>query len=156
MTDAIDFDVEVLQTFRFRNLGRSFELREATGSAAGDYRKAAASNLEWVFDDEHKTRTMKRVANMMDLEPLLVSLCCFDVTDDPNGKPVSVGVVKSWKASVQRRLWDEAVRINPWISEAEETLEQLKEQRTKLDARIARVEAAKAHPNGSAGSSAGS
>lgn len=93
---------------------RQYVLREASGGAATRYRNAALSCH--LYNDEGRLVGFKDLASV---EPLLVSLCIFEVTDKGE-VPVLKAVVESWPNHVQKQLFERALEM----SDIKETLPQ--------------------------------
>jgi hypothetical protein len=137
--DEFNFDTLAPIEVPVKIAGRNYVLREATGEAAGKYRAASLRGAEITHDDETGQRTIKRLESAADVEPLLVSLCLFDVTDGE--RTVSIETVKAWPARVQRALFEKAKEISQ-LDEADD-LAALERQAARLQARIERAKNAK-------------
>lgn len=87
-------------------LGKNYILREASGAAGTAYQNAMMSAAR-VDNDMN----IKGVSNLADIEPLLLSMCLFEVT--PTGEvPVSLTQVKLLPNRVQKQLYAIAREIS--------------------------------------------
>lgn len=77
-----------------------YVLRETTMAAAIAYRKAVA---EMLSDGNGKPSS-----NFSELEPYLVSLCLFSVSDAGVASPVPIELVKTWPSREVGRLFRKA------------------------------------------------
>lgn len=123
--------------------GKRYVLREASGDAGCRYRNYLLDNTEF---EEGKP---KRTRGMANLEPLLVSLCLFELVIGPDGdvkgeKPVNIATVRSWPSHIQKTLYTRAKAISG-LNETEETVEDLEKKLAKLKAQ---QEAAKNEQSG--------
>lgn len=86
-------------------------LYEASGEAASRFRNHIIADATFV--DGKLSKVGKSVANA---EPLLVSLCLFELVKGADGeeteKPVTEGAVKKWPARVQKALFDRIKEIS--------------------------------------------
>lgn len=118
---TLDFsDLEPIQV-EFSIGGKSYVMFEATADAAVKYRNRIARSAS--FADGK----LAKVENPADAETLLVSLCLFEkvVTKDGSTglKPVTEAQVRGFQQRIQRRLFDELIKISELG--AEETRESL-------------------------------
>lgn len=108
-----------------------YRLREATGDAVCKWRNAMM-NQTVLLDGKPS-----KIKNMADAEPFLVSLCLYTM----NGTNVPVQIIRSWKASIQKALYKRLRDISDIEEEEDDSnLENLIEQRNKLDERIVKIE----------------
>ncbi len=89
-------------------------LREASGDAACQYRNllTAAARM-----NDGKVVGMHGVA---DAEPLLVSLCLFELYDlkgEQKERRFLLSEIRGWRSSVQRALFDKIKEISPGLDE---------------------------------------
>lgn len=111
MTDAFDFTSLTVQEipFKIRNKDGSISqyiLREASGGAATKYNNAVVDCQ--VRNEQGKLVAFKDIASV---EPLLVSLCAFQVTAEGE-KPVPLATVESWPNRIQKQLFEAAKTIS--------------------------------------------
>jgi hypothetical protein len=104
MTEILNFDDLAPVEVEVKVKGKKYILREATGHAAAQYRNAALKAAKMV---DGKVVGMDGLA---DAEPLLVSLCLYELEDLGNGKPprerpVPVQVVRGWPARLVTALF---------------------------------------------------
>lgn len=102
----MDFDslVPAEEPVKFR--GKQYVLREADADAVRRYRNA-------IFKCT-RTGDNGRISageGLADTEPLLVSLCLFEVTDKGE-KPVSLPTVLSWPGHVVKAIFEKAKEIS--------------------------------------------
>jgi len=83
--------------------GKIYTLKEASGDAACAYRNALFKNTELGPDGK-----ARKIGNMADTEPLLVSWCLYDA----NGHRVAVQGVRNWPAKVVKTLFEKAKEIS--------------------------------------------
>jgi len=121
--------------------GRHYVLREATGDAAVKYQNAVTKCSR--FTDGKFSGIQGSLA---DTQPLLVSLCLFDVehlqgSTDPKlvAKPVAEHVIRSWPYRIQRSLFDRAKELSGLADE--ETQETLTKQIADLQEKLAKLQA---------------
>lgn len=90
--------------------GKQYLLREASEDAACKYRNAAMRAAR--FNDRGKVSSIEGVA---DVEPLLVSLCLFELTGDgkchlghtvPGERPVPIDELRRWPAKRVKTLFE--------------------------------------------------
>jgi hypothetical protein len=95
-------------------------LREATEDAVVRWRDSQVSSAK--FNEEGKFAGIGAVAGS---EPLLVSLCLFQLLDDGNvGPNVAVAVIRSWPARVVKQMFD-------WVKTASDLDDETEEQLVK-------------------------
>lgn len=124
--------------------GKEYTLKEANGEDGLAYRNAVLECTQ--YNDDGKPTKMKGLANV---DHLLLSRLLVD----SEGKSVSIQTIKGWPSSIVTRLVDKAKEISD-IGGADD-LDKLKEERDKLNRRIAKLEEAKL-PNGQGLSTTGS
>ncbi len=100
--EEMNFDLEVV-SIPVTIGGEKYELREASGDAACKWRNAILSKAKLGPDGKPQT-----VGSIADTEPLLVSLCLFN----ESGKNVSLSVVRSWPARIQKALFNKIKDIS--------------------------------------------
>jgi hypothetical protein len=117
--------------------GKNYVLREATGAAAAQYKNDVLKKSK--FGPDGKPQAFDGVA---DVEPLLVSLCLFELKSDGTAmdSPVPVNVIKRWPARVVAQLFSEAKRISGM--EDDDTLPGLEKQLEDLQQKIQERQAA--------------
>lgn len=86
--------------------GKEYVLREASGGAATKYRNAVLACT--ILGVGGRAQTVKGMASV---EPLLVSLCLFEVLEKGE-RPVKLSVIEGWPARVQEALFERAKRIS--------------------------------------------
>jgi len=133
MTDylePIDFGSCLLQEVPVVVEGKNYVLKEATGSAATAWRNAKAESI--------KLRNGKPVGfskGPTDSDPFLVSLCLFN----SEGNLVPKETILSWPDRIQKTLFERLKQISD-LSEADDTLEGLKQRQKELDEQIEVIE----------------
>lgn len=104
MSEELDFDLERKEV-RLTIGGRPYALREPTEGDAVKWQNACQRAGR--FDKDGRVTAVEGLA---EAEPLLVSLCLFDL--DPAGeKAVPAATVRGWPARVVRRLYDRALEM---------------------------------------------
>jgi hypothetical protein len=105
MQVTIDLDFSDLEPYvlPFEVEGKKYELREPTSNARRKYNN---ERMNRVLYENGAVSGMRDIA---DLEPMLVSLCCFDV--DTN-KPVPETVIGNWSGRMVKRLFEAAKTIS--------------------------------------------
>lgn len=98
--------------------GEDYELREASGNAACQYRDLIIGNL--TLGDSGKPQKISHIASA---EPLLVSLCLFKVGEKEH---VPQSKVASWPARIQKKLFKKVKEMSDLDDETVETEEALK------------------------------
>lgn len=128
-------DLQLGSEEKFEWAGKQYVLREPSGGAVVKYRSALIKASK-IGPDGRPTVVSDTLPS---LEPLLVSMCVFQI--DANGKesPVTDAVVQSWPNRLMKRLFDAAKELSQM--DAELTLEELKVQQQKLSKIIADKEA---------------
>ena len=119
MENDLDFDLtikEVPVKMREKDkdgkeVVREYVLREANGEASARYRSAQAACTDL------KDGQPVKIHGIGGLEPLLVSLCLFEVDKDKDGvikglKPVPEQRIRSWPQRVQATLYRKAIEIS--------------------------------------------
>lgn len=96
--------------------GKSYILREASGDAACKWRNAQlrAARME--------RGKLANIGNLADCEPLLVSLCLFEVIDANRSitRNVPQQTIRNWPSRVQKALYDRALKISGLDTEVED------------------------------------
>lgn len=99
---VLEFDLS-LKTVPVKLGDNEYELREASGEAAKKFSNARLARIKFSggkADGLH---------DLGDLEPLLVSLCLFDLK---TGKNIPQAVVETWPGRVVTALFNEAKKIS--------------------------------------------
>ena len=112
---ALDFDDLAPIEERVSIGGKKYILREATGDAGCKYRNSLLKATKLGPDGKPVS-----IEGMADSEPLLVSLCLFELYEQKgsNGvsetkeRPTPLIVVRSWPARVQKALFERAKEIS--------------------------------------------
>lgn len=86
--------------------GKSYILKEASGDAVCKYRNALMKSAK--MGDDLRVTSVDGIA---DVEPLLVSLCLFEVTEKGH-RPVSTADVRAWPNRVQKALFEKVKEIS--------------------------------------------
>lgn len=98
---------------------KRYLLREASGNVACKYRNALLNCT--VLGPEGKPQTVR---NMADVEPLLVSLCLFQLLEQPDGtvkeRPAQLADVRGWPNRIVKALFERAKEISELDEEEEE------------------------------------
>lgn len=118
--------------------GKKYLLKEASGDAACKWRNALLKATK--LSPDGKVATMD---GMADTEPLLVSMCLFEMGDNGGLKVVSLNKVRNWPHRVQRALFERAKEISE-LHEAGDSIEALEKQVEVLQERISKLKAEKA------------
>lgn len=110
---------------------RKYVLREASEGAACQFRNAITKAAK-MADGK-----VVGIENIGDVEPLLVSLCLFEVLPDGGTKNIGVPiqVVRGWPARVVKQLFAKAKEISE-LDEAAETEEAIEQQIARLQERL--------------------
>ena len=93
--------------------GKSYLLKETSGAEACEYRNAVLASTQM----EGGRRTFVGLANS---EPLLVSLCLYEITDDGPQKRVPLQVISNWPSKVVSQLFEKAKEISGIDQDVEE------------------------------------
>lgn len=116
--------------------GREYELREASGAAGKKYKNARTKGLHFAAGE------LSQLEGAGELEPLLVSLCLFDVTQGGAGgvsnaaRPLTQPFVeKTFKARMIKKLYDKAYEISD-LAEGNPTQDALKLAFARADSPI--------------------
>lgn len=111
-----------------------YQLRETSGDAAVKYENAKMQCYKY------QDGKLIQVVNLADIEPLLVSLCLYNL----DGTNVSEEIVRSLPDRVMKTLYDNALKISN-MHEPEESLEdQLQKLEQKKEKLLQQIEEAKA------------
>ena len=142
MTNSMNFDLEIIEVPVMLG-GKSFVLKEATGAAACKYRNAMLGHT--VLGESGKPVSIK---GMADIEPLLVSLCLFEIITNEDSdqiveKQLTVKDVGKWPAKVVTSLFEKAKEISN-LSDEEDTEESLVKEQEELDKRVKELKESKA------------
>lgn len=100
---------------------RKFLVCEASSPAATQYRNAGSRSIKLV---DGKAAGFE---GLHDSEPLLVSLCVFDIQEDgvtPHAAPIGLRVVNSWPNRIVKQFYDLVRELSPGLVE-KETVESL-------------------------------
>ena len=111
--------------------GKQYLLKEASEDAACRFRNARFEGAK-LSDDGR----MMSVGNMADVEPLLVSLCLFElygVNGDTKERPVLLSQVRAWPPRVVKPLFEKVKEMSDGLEE-KPTKESLTKQIEKLQA----------------------
>lgn len=129
-----DVDFSDLATIEItKNIGgKTYVIREASGDAACRYRNAQSKALKY---NDGKVVASEGLA---DVDPLLVSMCLFEITGPKGAEkytPVPVAQIRAWPHRVQKYLVEKVKSISGLdLDETEESLEkQILELQEKLD-----------------------
>lgn len=108
-----EFDLDQIRlviTLKQKGEPKKYALYEASGDAATKFRNDLIKDATFV---DGKLSKVGKAANA---EPLLVSLCLFEIIQNNNGdeveRPVPEAVVKKWPARVQKALFDRIKEIS--------------------------------------------
>lgn len=112
--------------------GKSYVLKEASAGAAAAYRNAVTRGMRF---EGGKPAGIDSAA---DAEPLLVSLCLFEVQGEKR-VPVPLQTVRAWPYRVQRKLFD-WVKENSLLDD-QETAESLEDRMAALRERLESLKA---------------
>jgi hypothetical protein len=86
--------------------GKPYQLREASSAAAAKFRNASISGAK-LADGK-----IVGIGNVGDVEPLLVSLCLFQLGTDGVWATVPLDTIKSWPARIVKPLFEMAKEIS--------------------------------------------
>lgn len=133
--EPLNFDDIALIEIPVKIGSKRYVLREATGDAACKYKNAQMACAKFNADGKPAG-----VGNMADTEPLLVSLCLFEVDDQ--GQPLKTSVplqtVRGWPARIQKALFEKVQAISQL--EIKETKETLTEKIDRMREQLGRLE----------------
>lgn len=87
--------------------GKDYILCEADGAAVVKFRNTSLACHK--YDSEGNLVGVKDLASV---EPLLVSLCLFEILPDGTRQPTTVKLISSWKNRVQKTLFNKAMEIS--------------------------------------------
>lgn len=139
MSDSLYFDditsVEVPVSIG----GKKYVLREADGDAACKYRNALLRSTKLGPDGRPSS-----IDGMADAEPLLVSLCLFEVYDDKGQEKrrlVLPSTIRSWPARVLKALFKKVRDISDL--EERETMEDLEKRIAEDNRKLALLNGSK-------------
>jgi hypothetical protein len=130
-TDELNFESLEPTTVPVTFKGRKYVLKEASSDATCKWRNSGLQGAQ-VRDGK-----VSSLGNVADLEPLLVSLCLFDVTDGGE-KPVPLKTVREWPYKVVSALFNRARDISG-LAEEEDTEESLTKRIDELTAKRERL-----------------
>jgi hypothetical protein len=120
MSDALNFDDLSPVEIPVKLSNKEYVLREASGDAAVKWRNAQVRAARMVDGK------VSGVGDIADSEPLLVSLCMWEVTTVSGTRrevPVPLHVVRSWPARVVSTLFEKIKEISGLEgTETEETI----------------------------------
>lgn len=112
-----EIDLDDLEPNRvdYRINGAEYTLWEASAWAAKKYRNESMRRMEY---DSESGRVL-RVRDLASLEPLLVSMCLCERTDDPavRGKAVSEATIEKWTSRIQKLLFNKVMEISDGLRE---------------------------------------
>lgn len=132
-------DVTLRETEPFKLGNHNYVLREATGTAATQFRNKIMSCS--VLGPDGK---VVKVQGLADVEPFLVSLCLFKVTTDKEGNQIKVPLkendVKTLPDRIVKKMFKQARDMSEL--EDDETMESLVAQREFIDSKIKALEEA--------------
>jgi hypothetical protein len=113
--------------------GKNYVLREASAGAVVQYRNAVTRSIKM------KDGKPDSVGDLANAEPLLVSLCLFELKE-VKGQiipiPVPETTIRSWGARAMKTLFDRIKEISDIDMEGEETPETLEEKISQLQERL--------------------
>lgn len=116
---------------------REYILREAFGDAAKKYRSCIANGLI-MSEDENGVKTVKQ-GSVGDLVPLMVSACLFYKNDKGKLLNVTQEKIQEWPDRIVAPMYAWIIKTSG-LEDKEETLEQLIDQRDKLNKRIDKLQ----------------
>lgn len=135
MEITLDFsDLKTIEIpFSFR--GKSYILREAGCDAACKWRNSILKGTRFAADGK-----ATQVENLADSEPLLVSLCCFELLNREGTvhyRPVPVQEVRGWPSKMVKKLFETAKEISELgeeetVSDIDKRIKELNEKKQKL------------------------
>lgn len=116
VTERDEWDFSGLEP-KFKSLtgpdGKRYEMREASGTAGKKFKNARTKGLHFAGGE------LSQLDGVGDLEPLLVSLCLFDITQggeggvSPAARPLSQAFVEqTFKASQIKKMYDYIYEIS--------------------------------------------
>jgi hypothetical protein len=133
----MDFDFEDLTpaAVPVKYRGKRYLLREADESACCQYRNAVIRSRKLDADGR-----LTHLDGLADAEPLLVSLCLFELAEGPGQpsaeRPVPLAVVRSWPGRVVKPLFAWLHRASG-LREEEETEEVLADRLRETEGKLA-------------------
>lgn len=122
-----EYDISLVETPK-KIGGVDYILREADETTATKWRNSV------IACSRYSKGQMNSIRGLGETQALLVSMCLFNGDD----KTVSLETIRSWPSRVVKALFEEAKEISDL--EKEDTLEELKEQRTEIEERITNME----------------
>jgi len=139
--EALEFDLAGIQipvTINKKDgTKKECMLREALEDAAVKYQNARSASI--VYGDDGNVSRIKNPAN---IEPLLVSLCLFEIVrgkDDSviNERPIQETEVRTWPSRVVSKLHEKAREIS---NLGNETIDSLRKQKVEIERQIEALE----------------
>lgn len=139
---SFDFDDITKQEVPVKIQGKKYVLREATGDAVCKWRNSMMKSTR--LSNDGKVTSMD---GMADSEPLLVSLCLFELYEKVNGsqgeRQVDVKTVRSWPARIQKSLFDKLKQMSQL--DEKETKESLRKSIADSQKRLKEIEEAESN-----------
>ncbi len=117
---------------------KEFVLREASGDTACKF-----TNARMACGQMGPDNTIASWRNIADTEPLLVSLCLFEIERGEDGsitqeKPTQISQIRKWPSRITKELYDKAKEISD--IDTNDDLESLLKQRTEIDEQIEKLQ----------------
>lgn len=108
MSNEFDFDSLERREFPVRYQGKNYVLREASEAASVRWRNEVINSRRYNAEGR-----LVALHNPADAEPLLVSLCLFEVlNDEGNTRNVTVETLKTWPTRFVQKLFAKAKEIS--------------------------------------------
>lgn len=126
-----DLEPKTVRGIKYR--GKSYVLRTASAGAGVKFKNARLRALRM---DDGKLVAFEGAA---DVEPLLVSLCVFELVRTEDGreveKPVDEAVVRGWPGEMVKKLFDKAMELSPFLEDSP-TVDGLTKEIARLTTRL--------------------
>lgn len=119
--------------------GKKYKLREASESAATDYRNAQLMSM--TVNENNDGNRIARVGKVIDTESILVASCLFQIIQTDTNiieKSVPVQEVRKWPHRVVSTLFKRAEMIS--ALQKDETKEDLVKQKKAIETKLAKLE----------------
>jgi len=132
MSEVISFDLTPIE-IPYKIGDKEYVLQEAMSDAAVKWRNASIACTKYGADGNPQG-----FSKLGDLEPLLVSLCLFEVEDGSGiRKPMQESQVRKWPHRIITSLFDKAKKISKLDADVSE--EDIEKQIAELQAKLAEL-----------------
>jgi len=141
----IEFDDVAPIEVPVKRRGLSYLLCECDEGGAVKYRAASMRGVRLVETEDGQEVVMGD--GQAESEPLLVSLCLYQIYPDGRRRQVSLSEIKTWRPDEVKQLHERAKAISN-LSEDTDDPEKLRKQITRLQKRLEKLESGSAAKNG--------